>query len=221
MLSSSLLGVGNFNNNKTAITMSNGTPNWTYIPSAGRCKKTKEQLVSEIKDLANRVDHANNGEETELLNQAVIKLQADYISDVSPDRKGLYKQAEKAIKSQSKNTKGIKHGAGELSLLYFLEHADKSQNLSDKSFALAGGATLTCPILTTGGYGAVIERGGVKLMVGNSVGWGYQMTPAELKKKDAFYAIYNSAVKNAQKEIKELRDLPDYLEDKPIFDSLA
>jgi len=221
MLSSSLLGVENANTNKTAVTMNNGTPNWTYIPSAGRCKKTKEQLVSEIKDLANRVAHANNGKETEQLNQAVIKLQADYISDVSPDRKGLYQQAEKAIKSQSKNTKGIKHGAGEMSLLYFLEHADKSQNLSDKSFSLAGGATLTCPILTTGGYGAVIERGGVKLMVGNSVGWGYQMTPAELKKKDEFYAIYNSAVKNAQKEIKELRDLPDYLEDKPIFDSLA
>ena len=221
MLSSLLLGVENANANKTAITMNNDTPNWTYIPSAGRCKKTKEQLVSEIKDLANRVAHANNGKETEQLNQAVIKLQADYISDVSPDRKGLYQQAEKAIKSQSKNTKGIKHGAGEMSLLYFLEHADKSQNLSDKSFSLAGGATLTCPILTTGGYGAVIERDGVKLMVGNSVGWGYQMTPAELKKKDEFYAIYNSAVKNAQKEIKELRDLPDYLEDKPIFDSLA
>ena len=47
------------------------------------------------------------------------------------------------------------------------------------------------------------------------------MTPAELKKKDEFCAIYYSAVKNAQKEIKELRDLPDYLEDKPIFDSLA
>ena len=221
MLSSSLLGVENASTNKTAVTMNNGTPNWTYIPSAGRCKKTKEQLVSEIKDLANRVAHANNGKETEQLNQAVIKLQADYISDVSPDRKGLYKQAERAIKFQSKNRKGIMHGAGELSLLYFLEHADKSQNLSDKSFSLAGGATLTCPILTTGGYGVVIEQGGVQILSGSDYGWGYQMTPAELKKKDEFYAIYYSAVKNAQREIKELRDLPDYLEDKPIFDSLA
>ena len=59
-------------------------------------------------------------------------------------------------------------------------------------------------------------------MAGDEYGWGYEMTPAELKKKDEFYAIYNSAVKNAQKGIKEeLRDLPDYLEDKPIFDSLA
>ena len=219
--SNSSLGLENINTYKTAITTNSGLPNWSYIPSAGRCKKTKEQLVSEIKELANRVAHANNGKETEQLNQAVIKLQADYVSEVSPDRKGLYQQAEKAIKFQSKNTKGIKHGAGELTLLYFLEHADKSENLADKRFPLAGGATLTCPILTTGGYGAVIERGGVKLLAGDDYGWGYEMTPAELKKKDEFYAIYNSAVKNAQKEIKELRDLPDYLEDKPIFDSLA
>ena len=190
--SNSSLGLENINTYKTAITTNSGLPNWSYIPSAGRCKKTKEQLVSEIKELANRVAHANNGKETEQLNQAVIKLQADYISDVSPDRKGLYQQAEKAIKSQSKNTKGIKHGLGEMSLLYFLEHVDKSQNLSEKSISLAGGATLTCPILTTGGYGAVIERGGVKLLAGDDYGWGYEMTPAELKKKDEFYAIYCS-----------------------------
>ena len=218
----SSLGLENINTYKTAITTNSGLPNWSYIPSAGRCKKTKEQLVSEIKDLANRVAHANNGKETEQLNQAVIKLQADYISDVSPDRKGLYQQAEKAIKSQSKNTKGIKHGLGEMSLLYFLEHVDKSQNLSEKSISLAGGATLTFPILTTGGYGAVIERGGVKLLAGDDYGWGYEMTPAELKKKDEFYAIYNTTVRNAQKGIKEeLRDLPDYLEDKPMFNIFA
>ena len=210
------------NTNKTVITTNNGTPNWAYIPSAGRCKKTKEQLVSEIKDLANRVAHANNGKETEQLNREVLKLQADYLSDVSPDRRGLYQQAENAIRSQSKNLKGIKHGLGEMTLLYFLEYVDKSQNLSEKSISLACGATLTFPILTTGGYGAVIERGGVQLLAGSDVGWSYQMTPAELKKKDEFYAIYNSAVKNARKEIEEeLRNLQDYLEDKPMFNIFA
>lgn len=219
--SNDTLGLENIDTNKTAITTKSGAPNWTYIPSAGRCKKTKEQLVSEIKDLANRVAQANNGKETEQLNREVLKLRADYLSDVSPDRRTLYQQAERAIKSQNNNKKGIQHGGGELTLLYFLEHADKSQNLSDKSFSLAGGAMLTFPILTTGGYGVIIERGGVQLLAGDEYGWGYEMTPAELKKKAEFYAIYNSAVKNAQKEIKELRDLPDYLEDKPIFDSLA
>ena len=150
MLSSILLGVENANANKTAIPMNNDTPNWTYIPSAGRCKKTKEQLVSEIKDLANRVAQANNGKETEQLNREVLKLRADYLSDVSPDRRTLYQQAERAIKSQNNNKKGIQHGGGELTLLYFLEHADKSQNLSDKSFSLAGGAMLTAFLITAG-----------------------------------------------------------------------
>ena len=217
-----LLGVGNTNNITTAITMSYGEPNWAIIPSAGRCKKTKEQLVFEIKDLANRVANAKEGIEKEQLNREVLKLHADYLSDVSPDRIGLYKQVEKVIKSQNKDNKGIPHGIGELTLLYFLKHADKSQNLADKSFPLAGGATVTCPILTTGGYGVVIEQGGVQILSGNDYGWGYQMTPAELQKNNEFYAIYNSTVRNAQKEAKEvLRDLPEYLEDRPMFNSLA
>ena len=138
-----LLGVGNTNNITTAITMSYGEPNWAIIPSAGRCKKTKEQLVFEIKDLANRVANAKEGIEKEQLNREVLKLHADYLSDVSPDRIGLYQQAEKVIKSQNKDNKGIPHGIGELTLLYFLKHADKSQNLADKSFPLAETSTLS------------------------------------------------------------------------------
>ena len=40
-------------------------------------------------------------------------------------------------------------GIGELSLLDFLERAEgKNNNLAQKKFALAGGGTLECPILT-------------------------------------------------------------------------
>ena len=31
-----------------------GEPNWSYIPSAGKSSKTKEQFVSEIKNLAQK-----------------------------------------------------------------------------------------------------------------------------------------------------------------------
>ena len=63
-------------------------------------------------------------------------------------------------------------------------------NMLKKYAALAGGGTLNCPILTTGGYGAEIQYQGVTVLSNLGNGWGYEMTPAELAKKDEFYSIY-------------------------------
>ena len=53
-------------------------------------------------------------------------------------------------------------------------------------------------------------------------GWGYEMTPAELTRKDEFYSIYwkeYNAVKNGMNS--ELKELPDYLEKRPVFEAKA
>ncbi len=95
----------------------------------------------------------------------------------------------------------------------FLEKAEgKSSNFAEKKFALAVGGTLNCPILTTGGYGAEIQYQGVTVLSNLGNGWGYEMTPAELAKKDEFYSIYWSEY-NFVKESgsPELREMPDYL----------
>lgn len=55
----------------------------------------------------------------------------------------------------------------------FLEKAEgKSSNFAEKQFALAGGGTLNCPILTTGGYGAEIQYQGVTVLSNLGNGWG-------------------------------------------------
>lgn len=59
-------------------------------------------------------------------------MRAEYLSDVVPDRKMLYQQAENAMKNQNNNPrcKGIE----ELSLLDFLEATDgRVSNLAEKS----------------------------------------------------------------------------------------
>ena len=46
-------------------------------------------------------------------------------------------------------------------LLDFLEKAEgKNSDFAEKQFVLAGGGTLNCPILTSGGYGAEIQYQG-------------------------------------------------------------
>ena len=51
---------------------------------------------------------------------------------------------------------------------------------------------------------------------------GYEMTQAELTRKDEFYSIYwkeYNAVKNGMNS--ELKELPDYLEKRSVFEAKA
>lgn len=73
------------------------------------------------------------------------------------------------------------------------------------------------------GYGAEIQYQGVTVLSNLGNGWGYEMTPAELAKKDEFYSIYWSEY-NFVKEngSSELREMPDYLDqDRPSFEARA
>lgn len=205
----------------TIATTETGVPNWSYIPTAGKSQKSEVQFVSEIKELAQKAALATNKTEAECISRQVLQLRAEYLSDVAPDRKMLYQQAKNAMKNQNNNSKG--KGSGELTLLDFLEAADgRGSNLAEKRFALAGGGILICPILTTGGYGAVIECQGVKALSNTGNGWSYEMTPAELAKKNEFYSIYWTEYRSVKNSAgAEHSELPDYLEEQPSFDMKA
>ena len=154
--------------------------------------------MSEIKKLAQKAANATDKTEQDAISRQVLQLRAEYLSEVAPDRKQLYQQAKSAMKNQNTNPKC--KGIGELTLLDFLEQAEgKNQNLADKQIALAGGGTLNFTILTSGGYGVQIQSQGVNVLLNTGAGWGYEMTPAELTKKDEFYSTYwkeYKAVKN-------------------------
>jgi hypothetical protein len=127
------------------------------------------------------------------------------------------------MKSQ-KNSNPKCKGSGELTLLDFLEDSEGKNNLADKKFALAGGGTLVCPIMTSGGYGADIYYQGTKVLtyLGPGYGWACERTPAEQEKEKEFYGIYFNeyrSLKNGKES--ELEELPDYLEEKSSFDMKA
>ena len=205
----------------TTATTKAGEPNWSYIPSAGKTNKTKAELVSSIKELAKKAAMAEGKPESEQIARQVLQLRAEYLSDVSPDRKLLYQQAKSVMKKQSGNQKC--KGIGELTLLDFLRDThDGESRLAEKKFALAGGGMLTCPILSSGGYGAEIECQGVKVLRNTGAGWSYEMTPAELDRKNEFYDIYWKEYRETKNSLEDsLLELPDYLEDRPQFDRKA
>ena len=210
-------------NTKHSMSLSSRGPDWSLIPSAGKSNKSKAEFADEIKELARRAAETTSKKELEYIHSQRARLCAEYISDVSPDRRALYRQAENSLKRQNGNPKC--HGSGELTRLDFLEAADgRAENLAEKKFALAGGGTLTCPILTSGGYGADIYYQGTKVLtyLGSGYGWACERTPAEREKEREFYGIYFDeyrSLKNGQGE--ELEALPDYLDEKPSFDRKA
>ena len=159
----SALGAVNSVNTKHSMPLSGRGPDWSIIPSSGKSSKSKVEFTDEIKELARKAANTTSKAELEYIHRRRTELCAEYMSDVSPDRKALYRQAENALKGQGGNPKC--HGSGELTLLDFLEAADgRTESLAEKKFALAGGGTLTCPILTSGGYGADIYCQGTKVL---------------------------------------------------------
>lgn len=87
---------------------------------------------------------------------------------------------------------------------------------------MAGGGTLTCPILTGGGHDADIYYQGTKVLtyLGSGYGWACERTLSEWEKEREFYGIYFNeyrSLKNGQGA--ELEELPDYLEKKTSFDT--
>ena len=188
----------------------------------GKVQKRMRNLLVKLENWHDEQLRQQIRQSTEYISRQVLGLRAEYLSDVAPDRKQLYEQAKNTIKKQTGNSKC--KGCGELSLLDFLEKAEgKSSNFAEKKFALAGGGTLNCPILTTGGYGAEIQYQGVTVLSNLGNGWGYEMTPAELAKKDEFYSIYWSEYNFAKENgSSELREMPDYLnQDRPSFEARA
>ena len=92
------MGISISNATSSAITkysesLRSGEPDWSMIPSAGKSNKSQAEFVSEIKELAQRAANTTSKTELESIHRQRTRLCAEYISDVSPDRKALYQQA--------------------------------------------------------------------------------------------------------------------------------
>lgn len=97
------MGISISNATSSAITkysesLRSGEPDWSMIPSAGKSNKSQAEFVSEIKELAQRAANTTSKTELESIHRQRTRLCAEYISDVSPDRKALYQQAKKCGK---------------------------------------------------------------------------------------------------------------------------
>ena len=134
----SALSAVNSVNTKRSMPLRGRGSDWSIIPSSGKSSKSKAEFTDEIKELARKAANTTSKAELEYIHRRRTELCAEYMSDVSPDRKALYRQAENALKGQGGGNPKC-HGSGELTLLDVLEAADgRTESLAEKKFALVG-----------------------------------------------------------------------------------
>lgn len=172
-------------------------PNWDKIPHKGMKTPSKEELVQQIKDNGTKLAQAKTKEEESALAYEHLKLKAQYLSSVSPDRKALYKDAMQVI-NQPKNSTVQKQPQKPKSVYDFLNERDgiksKGNDLANTPEPLPSGGSVSASHTFGGGFDYEIKAGGDSAMssVGNN--WTYSLTPQESKKADEFTRIHDAAV---------------------------
>jgi hypothetical protein len=169
-------------------------PNWDLVPYKGMKVPSNEELVNQIKELAQKEANATTGDEFEKLAYQREKLRAQFISSVSPDRKMLCKEAAKAIQNQkSKEATQL----GEQTLLSYLNKQDENKSTQ----TMQDGGSIKAIFNSTGGYDYEVSSGGDTVLSSAKGKWYCTKTPAELEKSVEFNKIYDGAY-DAQKKSK-------------------
>ncbi|MBE6051386.1 MAG: hypothetical protein E7214_12250 [Clostridium sp.] len=170
------------------------TPNWSIIPTKGMQVPSDKELVEKIKNLAKREAVAKTNKEFEVIEAERKKLNAQFLSKVSPDRKSLYKDAEKEInKMKTKNNNKKVKPLADINLLEILMR-DKNE------IALKSGGTFEAKYNSKGGYDYDIKADN-KVVLGSINGnWTYSLTPAEEVRQDEFNKIYYNSCQGEKAE---------------------
>ncbi|MFJ7368261.1 hypothetical protein ACIQVU_02255 [Lysinibacillus sp. NPDC098008] len=170
-------------------------PDWRTIPTKGGRTLSNEEMLEQMKMLAQReamMRHTNNYEQSDSIAQIKQYLSTQYISDVSPDRKALYTQAKKI--SQQGEQEQSKYPLS-FTLVDIMCDLDKVEGFNNNY-----GTLTTC---YTTGYGTDYELNmGGQCVLSTSRGiWQYHSTPLEGMKREEFYKIYNKELASAQRSL--------------------
>lgn len=185
------------NNISKSFNNSIKAPNWDIIPSKSDVSISKSELNEQIKQLAEKSVKAKSQEEKDAVVYHRNKLLTAYLSPISPDRKALYRKANKVIqKHQEQVNKPILE---ELSLVNFLtkpktHRTNKSEVGNIKSYF--GDASLESAACTGGGYDYTISIGNNRVMSTDLGNWYYTPTQEELKKTQEFNRIFENYCNN-------------------------
>ena len=177
-------------------------PDWGRIPHAGMKTPLQNELVQQIKDTGSKFAQAKSETEKSVILSSLDKLEAQYLSPVSPDRKALYNDAVKVI-NQHKSAAKQKQPKPILNFIEYLAEYDgvktnktRQYDLTNQPEPLAFGGTVSASCRGYLGFDYMINSGGQQVMSMSGNEWSYTRTPAECKKVEEFTKIFENARDN-------------------------
>lgn len=162
-------------------------PDWRSFPTKGGRTLTDEQILVQMKELAEREVNAS-AEELVAIQRKKEFLSVQYISDVSPDRKMLYKIAESKQQTKAEEPK--------LPLFFTLvdvlceldkaalEEAKREKRLDEKKGSVTAGDQPNELEINIGSQCVMRTLNGE---------WTYVLTPLEQAKQQEFEQMYEQA----------------------------
>lgn len=189
-------------------------PDWNRIPTKGGRTLSYEIIHDRMKTLAQQQAYAETNnvskEEWNAIIQSRNELCIQYISDFSPDRKLLYKLAEKEVPKDEKDELKYPLFFTLVDILCDLDDIALNEYRKDsKKQKNTGNQGMVRKVYQTGGgYEYEICVGDQCFMRTSNGIWTYEETPLETMKREEFNKLYNKALKEAKKmlEIEGLLD---------------
>lgn len=168
-------------------------PDWNIVPHRGMSVPDAAELTRQIKALAEEKAAATTDAAHQAIDAQKLRLRAQYLSSVSPDRKQLLQEATQTIRQYSP-----KSAAEPLAGQTLMRYLDKKKQNVSSPISLSGGGSLTPIISSTGGYEFEVSSGGATVLSTANGQWGYQMTPAELSMQNSFNHMFDQAYESAK-----------------------
>lgn len=170
------------------------SPDWTEIPSKTE-KFSQEAMQKKIEALATKACEASSVAEKKAVNEEVLKLKTEYVSQASPDRKGLYSKAQKVIDNYNQRQKIISSNTSSLAYIF------KDTDIANKKFALSNQGYVTATSFANGYNYHITTKDGNEVMKTVGGEWSYTMTTEEAEKQNEFFEKYAEAMNSIKKEM--------------------
>lgn len=164
------------------------SPNWSKVPHKNMDTPTRAEMTEQIKSLGKRFSEAKTDDEYDVLFEEKSRLCAQYISSASPDRKALCEKADDIISKH--NEKDSSTPLGEIDIFFFM-------NETSEGSGKAANCSISSAYNSKGGYDYEVKAEGETVLRSTNGQWNYQLTSAELAKKDEFNRIFYTAKDNA------------------------
>ncbi len=182
-----------------------GANDWNIIPHKGMKSPSYDEMIKQAKELGARAASGSPNEQKQI-DAEYERLNAQFMSLASPDRKKLYKEAMEEINKHSSSKKSIEEPKPLKNLIDYLNEHDgigSGGMKTDKPYPLKSGGTVTAYGSGVGGKRYDVQHNGETVMVIENGNIEPRSTAAEFALHVQLHKIFTDALRSTRDNTNE------------------